>query len=83
MAYKSDDVRVFSVDFNASDDDGILGTMTNPKPNAGGASVAVTGVAVNPTTANIAVGGTTSWPQYLHLPTPPIKQVRGYRATLL
>lgn len=33
--------------------------MTNPKPNAGGASVAVTGVAVNPTTANIAVGGTT------------------------
>jgi len=60
MAYKSDDVRVFSVDFNAyPDDDGILGTMTNPKPNAGGASLAVTGVAVNPTTANIAVGGTT------------------------
>lgn len=32
MAYKSDDVRVFSVDFNAyPDDNGVLGTLTNPK----------------------------------------------------
>lgn len=32
MAYKSDDVRVFSVEFNAYPDDaGVLGTMTNPK----------------------------------------------------
>jgi len=32
MAYKSDDVRVFSVEFNAyPDDSGVLGTLTNPK----------------------------------------------------
>lgn len=32
MAYKSDDVRVFSVEFNAyPDDDGILGTLAAPK----------------------------------------------------
>ncbi|EFF5901712.1 Ig-like domain-containing protein [Escherichia coli] len=51
MSYQSDDVRVFSVQFNAyPDDEGVLGKMSGPKP--------VKNVMITPESPTVKVGST-------------------------
>ncbi|HDY9638274.1 TPA: Ig domain-containing protein, partial [Shigella sonnei] len=51
MSYQSDDVRVFSVQFNAyPDDEGVLGKMSGPKP--------VKNVTITPESPSVKVGAT-------------------------
>lgn len=53
MSYQSDDVRVFSVQFNAyPDDEGVLGKMSGPKP--------VKNVTITPESPSVKVGGDSS-----------------------